>query len=325
MTHATRPGLIAWVFLIALGVIWGGSFATTSAAVRDIPPLTVVAARLAIAAAVLVPLSFIVGGGPPSRKTEQGRRIWRAAFITAFAANAAPFAALAWAQTHISAGLAGIFMSSLPLMVTPLAAWFVSSEFMTTRKIFGLCLGFAGVIYLIGVDTLGALGGDRVRLAAQIACLAAAFGYAVGSVVAKLSPRTHPVVFGAITVSIAALMLMPIALLVETPWRLAWHWDGVGAVIFLGVFPTALAMVLLYEIIVRAGPSFLSLVNYQVPVWAVIFGVIFLGEQPPGAAPVALIMILAGVAIAQDVNPLKMLRRVLSARRMRRLRPRGRR
>lgn len=299
-TPAARPDLTAWLLLAALGMIWGGSFATTGAAVATLPPLTVAAARLVLAAALLLPLCYWLADGLPSRRTETGKRIWLAALGAAFAANAAPFALLSWAQTHIPSGLAGVFMASLPLIVLPLAARFVPGERMTAAKLAGFTVGFVGVGVLIGGDVLSGLGGGGlVSLLAQFACLAAAAGYAVGSIITKLSPRTHPTSFGAATMLLAAPMATALAFAVEAPFAANWTPAASLAVIFLGVFPTALAMLMLYEVVRRAGPSFLSLVNYQVPLWALAFGVAFLGETPPAQTPWALALILAGVAISQ--------------------------
>ncbi len=297
---ARKPDLGAWAILIALGVIWGGAFTTKGAAVRELPPVTVVAARLVVAAVVLLPLSVWLAGGLPDWRAAEGRRVWAAAFGAAVAANALPFALLAWAQTHIASSLAGVFMASMPLLVLPLAAWFVPGERLTALKLVGFVIGFIGVLTLLGVDALAGVGaGDALALLAQLACVGAATGYAIGSIITKLSPPAHPVAFGAATISLAALMILPFAFLLEAPLAAPWTPSAAAAVVALGLFPTGLAMVLLYEVLRRAGPSFLSLVNYQVPVWAIVFGVALLGETVPAQLPPALGLILLGVAVSQ--------------------------
>lgn len=304
---AQRPDAIAWALLIALGVIWGGSFATTGAAVRELPPLTVAAARLAIGAALLIPLSFLVGGGMPSIRTDQGRRLWLAALGCAFFANAAPFTLLAWAQTEISSGLAGVLMAGLPLINLPLAAWLVPGENMTGPKVVGVVIGFFGVAILIGVDALAQFGGGgALALVAQLACLLAATGYATGAIIARLAPRAHPVSFGAATILLAAIMLAPFAFALESPgvlWSGALSAAAQLSILFLGLFPTALAVIMLYAVVQRASTGFLSLVNYQVPVWAMVFGALLLGESVPPQTPFALVLILLGVAVTQGLTP----------------------
>lgn len=291
---------LSWALILALGLIWGGSFTVVGVAVRDLPPLTLAAGRLVIGALALVLLACLVGPGlPPLRE----RRLWLFALGVAASANAIPFSLLGWAQTTLPSGLAGVIMASMPLITLALAARFVPGEPLTWRRLIGLGIGFCGVVTLIGVETLLHLGGEGRRVLAQLACLAAATGYAAGSVLTKRAPAAHPLAFGAATLLLAAAMAASAALLVDAPFSpealAAWTADSVLAVIFLGLAPTALAMVLLLLALERRGPGFVSLTNYFVPIWALVFGVALLGEAIPGETPLALALILGGVAYAQ--------------------------
>ena len=100
-------------------------------------------------------------------------------------------------------------------------------------------------------------------------------------------------------------MTLPVALITEAPLAARPGFAEVVAVLYLGLVPTALAMLMLLSIIGSAGPGFLSLVNYQVPVWAVVFGVIVLGEVPSPRLWLALLLILAGLAVAQNMLGLR--------------------
>jgi len=193
-------------------------------------------------------------------------RIWLFALIAAIVSNALPFTLLNWGQKFIASSVAGVFMAALPLIVLPLSHFFVPGQTMSMRKIVGLTLGFVGVLLLIGLDALSQLGGGGYQLLAQL----------------------------------AAIIATPIALSVEGMPEFS-GWVGLGALLYLGAVPTALAMVVLLVILDKAGPLFLSLVNYQVPVWAIVFGAIFLGEEIPARLGVALLMILIGVAISQGL------------------------
>jgi drug/metabolite transporter (DMT)-like permease len=299
-----RVDWTSWALLTALGVLWGGSFTAVGFAVRDIPPITVAAGRLWVAAIALLPLAFLIGGGLPSWRTPTGRRIWLHALGVGIATNALPFSLLSWAQTHVPSTLAGLMMAALPLVVLPLAAAFVPGERMTPGKVGGFLIGFAGVATLFGLDALGALGrGGDIALLAQLACLAAVSGYASGSVISKLCPPVHPVSFAAAALAIGALLILPVVLLAEDPFGAPWSAGAAAAVIGLGLLPTALAMILLLALLKRTGPSFLSLVNYEVPIWAMLFGILLLGETPPDRAGPALVLILGGVAISQGALP----------------------
>ncbi len=299
-----------WALLATLGLVWGASFATTGVAVDALPPLTVVAARLALGAAILIGVAMASGIGLPDPAAASGRAAWLSALGAAVAANAIPFSMLSWAQTHVPSALAGVFMASLPLIVLPLAHVFVPKETLTWTKVVGFLIGFTGVVYLLGFDALTALGGSEIEIVAQIACLAAASGYAVGSIITKRAPPCHPIAFGAAAIGLAATIMLPAAFLFEAPLDAPWSGAALWSVIYLGVFPTALAQILLVVTLRRAGPSFVSLVNYQVPLWAMAFGWLWLGETVPERAGAALALILAGVAISQGLAG-RLLRRTI--------------
>lgn len=291
---------LSWALIVTLGLIWGGAFTLVGVAVAHVPPATMAAARLAVGAAALIPLAYALGQGLPPLSA---RRVWLFALAVAASANAIPFILLGWAQITLPSGLAGVIMASMPLITLVLAARFIPGEPMTWRRAAGLGVGFCGVVTLIGVETLLHLGGDGWRILAQLACIAAATGYAAGSVLTKLAPPTPPLSFGAATLLLAALLATPAALLVDAPFSeealASWTVESAIAVVFLGLLPTALAMVLLLMVLKRRGPGFLSLTNYFVPLWALFFGVTVLGEAIPSETPLALALILGGVAYAQ--------------------------
>ena len=284
-----------WVRLGALGVIWGGAFPLVEVALGGMGPMTVAAARLVLGAALLLPLSLRYGGLP------RFGPVWLFAFGVAVFSNAMPFALLSWAQTHVTAGVAGVFMAAMPLVALPMSHLLVPGERMSSRGLVGLGIGFCGVIVLIGVDTLTQLGGAGIEVVAQFACLAATLCYVSGSITIKRAPPTHPVGFAAASVFLAALMAVPVAVAAEG-WPQAW--PGAASLAALGALalgPTVIALMLMLRILKTAGPPFLSLVNYQVPVWATVFGAVFLGERVSARLGLALLLILLGVAVAQNL------------------------
>ena len=137
-----------------------------------------------------------------------------------------------------------------------------------------------------------------ILLLAQIACLTASSCYAIGSVITRLCPPISTVSYAACGLMLGSFMLIPMALWLEgipkSPDSLA-----IAGVVYLALFPTAIATILLTILVRRAGPPFLSLVNYQVPIWAVVIGVAILGEPLPGHFLIALSTILAGLFISQ--------------------------
>jgi len=289
-------GLKSWGMLILLGIIWGASFMGVSFALTGFGPLWVAALRIAIAAAILMIAAYMSGVGLPDRSTAKGRRIWVHAVGFAIFSNALPFSLLSWAQQYVTSGFAGITMAVVPLFVLPLAH-VVLREFMTPRKIVGFLMGFAGVLVLIGPAALGGVGGLSENMA-RLACVGASACYAIGAIITRTAPSGPLLSYSAAGLSLGAVLTIAMALLYEgaPPAAPPAAWAGV---LYLGLFPTALATLLLVRVINDAGPTFLALVNYQVPVWAVILGMLFLGEALPGSFLTALVLILGGLALSQ--------------------------
>jgi drug/metabolite transporter (DMT)-like permease len=297
MPPAVRPAPtpLAWILLVLLGLTWGGSFLGVEKALLGFGPLTIAASRIAIAAAILTVFALAGGQGLPPRGTARGRRIWLHCLGMGVFSNALPFALLAWGQERVSSGFAGITMAVVPLLVLPLAHVFVPGERMTLRKAAGFAVGFCGVVLLVG-DGGGASGGG-VGLA-RVACVAASCSYAVGAIVTRLAPPGPTLSFGAAGLLIATAISVPLAVVFEG-WPGSPPMAAVAGVLYLGVFPTALATIALVYVVQSAGPSFMSLVNYQVPVWAVILGLVVLDEELPAQFLGALGLILAGLAVSQ--------------------------
>ena len=289
------PSPLAWFLLILLGLIWGGSFLAIKVALTGFGPLSIAAARITLAAAILATLALASGQALPPTGTARGRLTWLHCAGMGIFSNALPFALLSWGQRHVTSGFAGITMAVVPLLVLPLAHLFVPGERMTLQKVAGFVIGFAGVILLIGLGGLAT--GDAAGLA-RLACIAASCCYAVGAIITRLAPPGPALSFAAGGLTIATAVILPLALAVEG-WPVQPPPAALLAVLYLGVFPTALATVLLVFVVQSAGPSFMSLVNYQVPVWAVILGLVVLGEELPPQFLGALGLILLGLAVSQ--------------------------
>ena len=297
MTTAS-PSPLAWALLCLLGLIWGASFLGVEMALTGFGPLTVAALRITTAAIILIAVAMIRGDGLPPTDSPRGRRIWLHCLGMAVFSNALPFSLLSWGQEHVTSGYAGITMAVVPLLVLPLAHFFVPGERLTTRKGFGFIVGFVGVVLLTGPGAvIGAVNDDLVGLA-RIACVTASASYACGAIVTRLAPSGPYLSFAAAGLLLASFIIVPVALLVEgVP---AWpDMPALLGVLYLGIFPTALATVLLVYVIQSAGPTFMSLVNYQVPVWAILIGMVLLDETLPPQFIGALALILAGLAVSQ--------------------------
>ncbi|MEM8790517.1 MAG: DMT family transporter [Pseudomonadota bacterium] len=293
-----------WFLLCGLGLIWGGAFMATTVATADFETFTLSAIRLAIGTLALLAVLVWRRESLPGFGTREQRLFWIFALGEAITAYALPFTLLSWAQRHVDSSFAGVVVASVPLFILPMAFFFVPGEGMPWRKVVGFVLGFIGIIVLMGADSLLALGGDTTTTLAQIACVGVALGYASGSIIAKLAPQLGLVRFGTASLIIATAIMAPIAIVTEGLPSLP-SADGALAMLYLGLIPTGLATVMLLSVIASAGPGFFSMVNYQVPVWAVIFGIVVLDESPSANLGYALVIIFLGLAISQGLVGLR--------------------
>ena len=293
----TNPSLASLVKLLLLGLIWGASFMFVSVALRDIGPLTVAAGRIGLGALLLLAIVQVRGIGLPSLSNENGKLIWASAIAMGFFTSALPFALLSWGQKYVASGFAGVCMAVVPLFVLPLAHFLVPGERLTLRRGISFLIGFTGVVVLIGLDAFRTVGSDFEALA-RIACLGASLCYAIGAIVTRLCPKTNMLSLSTAALVSATVMILPFALAIEGVPQMPSPLS-IAAIIYLGLFPTALAQVLLVQVIRDAGPSFMSLVNYQVPIWSVLFGVLLLNEILPPQLFISLGLILGGLLLSR--------------------------
>ena len=262
-------------------------------------PLTVAAARTALGSLALVSIMVVTRSPLP----EFSRTLVMYLLVIGVMNTALPFALLSWGQQYVPSAFAGISMAALPLFVLPLAHFF-SDETMTKRNVIGVSLGFVGAAVLIGPSVLRI--GTGWEPLGQLACVAASLSYAISSVMTRRCPPIDPITMATILMVIGATALIPAMLLVEGVPQMA-DTRSTLAIIFLGVVPTALAALLRVFTIRSAGAVFMTLVNYQVPVWSMVFGALVLSETLPLRFFAALALILIGVAISQW-NSLRKLR-----------------
>jgi drug/metabolite transporter (DMT)-like permease len=288
-----------WAILATLGFIWGGSFLGVEISLIGFGPITVAASRVTLAALILLVYAYVFGDGLPRISSSTDKRVWLHCLGMAIFTNALPFSLLSWGQQTVTSGFAGISMALVPLFVLPLSHKLVPGERLSQSRIIGFLFGFLGVVLLIGGEQIFVRQAFApIMLLAQIACVTASCCYAIGSVITKLCPPVSTVSYASCGLTLASFMLMPTALWVEgipqLPDKLA-----IAGIVYLALVPTAIATILLTTLVRRAGPPFLSLVNYQVPIWAVVIGVVVLGETLPGHFLVALSVILGGLFISE--------------------------
>jgi drug/metabolite transporter (DMT)-like permease len=293
----------SWIMVATLGLVWGATFMFIALALEGITPFWLAAGRITFAAALTVLIWMITGAklflGP--------QRAWGGLIAVGALSTALPFALLSWGIQHVSSGFAGVSMAAIPLMILPLAHVFVPGEQMTARRLLGFVIGFIGVAILIGGKAFES-NGAALENWGRLACVSAALCYSISVVIMRRLPPVDPLGLSAVPLLIGAVMIVPAAL----------YQEGVPAmpdtrtlllVAVLGLIPTAAANMLRVLIVRSAGPVFMSLTNYQVPLWSVIFGITLLGEPLHPTLFIAMGLILSGLFISQWGALMRLMRR----------------
>lgn len=287
-----RVTLFDWLLLAGLVVFWGSSFAMSKVALSYVSPEWIAAARLAIGALILLAATIAQGQKPPR------------AFLAAYGwlglvGNAAPFFAITWGMQFISSGVAGLLMATIPLIIIVMAHFALPGERLTGPRIAGFVLGFIGIVVLMGPEKLLAFKANGKELAGQLAVVAGCVMYGVNAISAKRInlPGTVAVSAGVLA---AGAILATAAALVQSPFTLHQAPPAALLALFgLGLFPTGIATVLWFKAVERTSPTFTAMSNYLVPVYALVFGALTLGERIGWNVLVALLLVLAGISISR--------------------------
>ena len=270
--------------LVVLGALWGAAFLFMRVAAPAFGPVTLIAVRVTIAAALLLPL-LVREGGLAQARSAAGRLALVGALNTAI-----PFTLFAYAALTLPAGLSSVLNATVPLFGALVGvAWL--GERPRPLQLVGLGLGFAGVLVLAWPRLSSASDWRAVA-----AALTATLLYAIS---AHLTRQTltgvRPVVIAGGSMTGAAAMLLPLTLVwhpASSPASSAW-----GAALMLGVASTAIAYVIYFRLLARAGPTVAMTVTYLIPVFGVSWGAVFLGERLASTALAGGALVLTGVAL----------------------------
>jgi drug/metabolite transporter (DMT)-like permease len=279
----------AWTLLLVLSAIWGASYMFIEIGLRDMGPAAIAWLRVALGAAVLVPIAAMRG--------ELGWARGDVALIAAVALvqAAGPFLLIGLGQEEISSSLAGILVSSTPIFTALLAIWVDHEERSTGLRLFGVLTGFAGVVILLGVD----LGGSAAAMLGGSAVLLASFGYAVGGFMTKRKLYETPPLGLAAAVMVASTALLAPAAAIDAPAA----FPGAGplaAITALGLLGTGVAFAIFFELIGRVGPAKAFVVTYLASAFALAYGVTLLDEPLTVGAVAGLVLIVGGSWLAAE-------------------------
>ncbi|MDO6459386.1 DMT family transporter [Granulosicoccaceae sp. 1_MG-2023] len=280
-----------WALLFGLSMLWGASFFLIAVALGGFAPLTLVCLRLSIAAVLLWILVRLLNKPLPRRAA-----VWWAFLVMGLFNNAVPFALITWGQTQIPSALASILNATTPLWTVLVAGLFLSDERINAGKLSGVICGIAGVAMMLGSASSDS---HPAPLSGQLAIIGAALSYAVSAVFGRRFARwgVSPLVVAAGMCSAAALQMLPLVMFVESPLSLPLpSLRSVGALLVLALVSTALAYILYFRLLASAGATNIALVTLLVPVWAILLGVLVLGESLHSGHYAGMVLIALGLS-----------------------------
>jgi drug/metabolite transporter (DMT)-like permease len=288
-TSTQNPNIaVELALLLLLASLWGASYTFIKLGVATIPPISLIAARTAIAGLLLLVIMLARGIRLP-----KDAATWRRFLFQACLNSVIPWTLIAWAERFLDAGLSTILNSTSPIFTFFLTVAITGREALSARKLLGVLAGMAGICLIVGVQALNGLG---EQLAAQLVVVAAAACYAGGAIFSRGFKGLDPIAPAAGSLICGAAILIPASLVVDRPWSLAPSMSSLLALLALAVFSTAFAFVIYFRLIQTLGSVGTTAQAYlRVPI-GVALGVVFLGESLSSTAWIGLACVVTGVA-----------------------------
>jgi len=302
-----RPKRSNLVVLLLLALIWGASFLFIKLAVQDIPPFTLALVRVTLAAASLYVVLRVRGMRMPAFGP-----IWGVYLLMGLLNGAIPYVLISAGEIYIDSGLAAILNATMPIFTILMAHFLTEDERLTWLRFAGVVIGLAGVVVLVGAEALSGFG---AHFWAQMAVVGASVSYALAAIVGRRYLKKQSAIVSSTGQFIGGtILLAPLSLLLDHPWKLSPSWTAIGSLLTLSLLGTSVAYVLYYYLIKNAGATYTSLVTYLLPVMGVVWGASLLGERVQWRALLALALILVGIACTSGKWPARMKLRRTSPR-----------
>ena len=287
MTSETRFG-VELALLALLALLWGSSYTLIKLAVATIPPVTLIAARVTIAAAFLIVVMHM-----RNEQLPRDGRTWRMLLVQSFLNSIGAWTVLAWGQQYVDSGLATVLNSTSPIFVFFITYFFTRHEGTGGIRLIGACLGVLGVTLIVGTDVLKGLG---QQVAAQLAVLFGAVLYAGAAIYGKRFSHLSPTVTAAGAMIWASACLVPLSLVIEQPWTLRPSMLSVVAALVLAVFCTGVALLIYFRLIGTLGSMGVASQAYLRTGVGVLLGIVLLGETISPVVGIGLLAAVLGVA-----------------------------
>ncbi len=287
--------IILWILL---ALIWSSSFAAIKIGVESISPMALVAGRMAIATILLLIILKI-----KSLSLPKDIKTWVMFFIIGMAGNVIPFYLINYGEINVGSGLAALLMSITPIATVFLAPLILLDEKYNIRSIFGIIFGVIGLIILVGIDVILGIGEN---ILSQIAIIVAALFYAFTTIFVKRFVTDKPIIMASGSMLVGTITIIIISLAVDQPATYIMPSNvSLAAMIYLGVFPTALATLIYFYLLPKIGASRMSQINFLIPVLGAFIGVFFMQEVLQIGALYALIIILLAIYLVTSGQKVK--------------------
>jgi len=291
-----EPKILDYVLLTILALIWSSAFFNIKIATYSYGPVTIAFLRTFFGAIPVVGLCLF-----KKIKIEAFSKDWYWFAAIGMINLVIPFFLIAYGVQKVQSNLAAILMASTPLSATILAHFFTDNEKINYTKIFGVLVGFSGIIFLFSDNILI---NESNFLSALIIFFASTFYVIGGLLTLKISNKKNENVTASILIW-ATIFLIPITAFIEKPWNLNPSTDSTISIIYLGIVATGLAWLLRFRILKTNGLVFQAQVAYLIPIFGIILGYIFLKELITPKALVAVVAVIIGIYLVKKSNSKK--------------------
>lgn len=289
----SRGSRLDWAVFLALGLMWGTSYLFIKIGVETLPTFTLVAFRLGIGLALLAAVVAIAREPLPRDPKMYGHLL-----VMGVVNIALPFALITTAEQSVDSALAAILNGAVPLFVIVIAALFLHDEPITVNRLFGLLVGYAGVIFLVG-RSLGT--GGESSFGGELALIGSTASYGVGAVYARRNVKgLRPMIPALFQVAFAFAITSAIALLFEKPFAVEWTGRAVFAILWLGLLGSGLAYLCFFRLLQSWGATRTSLVAYLLPIVGIVAGALVLNEVVDLGVLAGTALVIGGVALVNS-------------------------
>ncbi len=279
--------LFDWTRLIILSLLWGGSYTWIELALIELDPMMIVFYRVLLSSIFLILICKVL-----SLTFKIEKKIFIFLFFMSLTNNVIPFNLIAWGQQEITASVGSILNATTPLFTVIIANYWPNGEKATLNRIFGVIIGFCGVILLMGLS----IHDIDNSIIGQAAILLAAISYAISALIGKEIKKIHPAISATYMLSISSVVLLPIILLSGNELIPQASKQSMIAILGLAIFSTSLAYLIFYKLIENIGSN-VMLVTLLMPVSAILLSIIILNETINTTQIIGLILILTGLIL----------------------------